>query len=254
MGTSLLLDNLDQIEAAIGLASYQAGWYATEAEDFRSWALVRLLEDDCRILRRFRGRSSMRTYLAVVVTNLMRDYRNARFGKWRPSAAAVRLGPEAVALDRLINRDHRKVSDAVSILSAREECELSEAELRLLAARVPHRPTRRAVGEGYLEALSSDETADRALWEGERDRAVRSLGSRLADCIQGLDVEDQLILRLRYWQGYSVADIARALGLRQRPLYDRLARCHAKLAAALKRQGVSEEVVHEALSRDQAVG
>jgi DNA-directed RNA polymerase specialized sigma24 family protein len=44
---------------------------------------------------------------------------------------------------------------------------------------------------------------------------------------------------MRYWEGTSVADIARALGLPQKPLYRRLERALAALRAALEAAGVS---------------
>ena len=48
--------------------------------------------DDYSILRKFKGRSSLRTDLITVVTHLYQDWRNGRWGKWRPSEDAKRRG------------------------------------------------------------------------------------------------------------------------------------------------------------------
>ena len=42
----------------------------TQAEDFESEVMLRLVEDDYDVLRRFQARSSLRTYLTVVVQRL----------------------------------------------------------------------------------------------------------------------------------------------------------------------------------------
>ena len=76
-----------------------------DAEDFGQSVHLRLAERDYDIFRRFTGRSSLRTYLFVVVHRMLLDWQNHALGKWRPSAAAIRLGPVAVNLERLIDRD-----------------------------------------------------------------------------------------------------------------------------------------------------
>src|ERR1043165_1810764 len=62
------------------------------AEDFESWALLRLVENDYRILRLFRGDSSLKTYLTVVIRTLHREFRAEHWGRYRPSAAARHAG------------------------------------------------------------------------------------------------------------------------------------------------------------------
>ena len=63
-----------------------------DAQDFIQTAQMKLLERNYDIFCRFSGRSSLRTYLTVVVTRLLLDWRNSVYGKWRASAAAVTLG------------------------------------------------------------------------------------------------------------------------------------------------------------------
>ncbi len=76
-----------------------------DAADFSQSVHLRLLERGYEPFRRFAGRSALRTFLAVVVRRMLIDWQRATLGKWRPPAAAVRLGPHAVALARLIGRD-----------------------------------------------------------------------------------------------------------------------------------------------------
>src|SRR4029453_14108130 len=46
--------------------------------------MLRLVEDDYDVLRRFQARSSLPTYVTVVIQRLFLDYRNRLWGKWRP--------------------------------------------------------------------------------------------------------------------------------------------------------------------------
>jgi RNA polymerase sigma factor for flagellar operon FliA len=56
-----------------------------------------------------------------------------------------------------------------------------------------------------------------------------------------LSPEDQCILTMRFWQDMSVADVARALNVPQKPLYRRLDRAFAELRRELLRNGISPD-------------
>src|SRR5205807_2076472 len=87
-----------------------------EAEDFHSFALLKLIEDDYARLRSFQGRSRLKTFLTVVLHRLLLDYRVQKWGKWRPTAEVRDLGKTAVELDRLLSRDGQTLENAVEIL------------------------------------------------------------------------------------------------------------------------------------------
>jgi hypothetical protein len=87
-----------------------------DADDFSQYVHLKLLERNYDVFERFSARSSLRTFLTVVVGRLLLDWRRAMLGKWRPSAMARRLGPAAVCLDRLIYRDGLSAADAIAQL------------------------------------------------------------------------------------------------------------------------------------------
>ncbi len=244
---TIFMDNLDDIERTIARVCGRAGWFAADADDFRSWVFLKLLEQDCRILNAHRGCSSMRTYIAVVTTNLMRDFRNSRLGKWRPSQHSRRRGHLAVKLDRLMNRDRLRVDQAIRSLIRRADCDASESDLRELAAGVPMRPRRRLVCLDDAGQVEGRRWADAPLSASERATAVERLSGELERCLEALDDEDQVIIRLRYWDGLSIADVARALGIPQKPLYRRVRRCLERLADGLTARGVDVSDVREVL-------
>lgn len=217
-----------------------------EAEDFGSWVKLRLIEDDYRILRAFEGRSSLKTYLTTVVLNLARDYRIREWGKWRPSAAAERLGTVAVQLETLLHRDGRPLEEAIALLRERHGTELSAAELTAMAARLPARERRRPEGEEALLGVAAAERAEQTLVDAERAAILGRARAAVEAGLAGLPVEDRLLLKLHFVDGLSVAAIARGLGLAQRPLYPRLHRSLASLRAAVEAAGLGAGDIEEA--------
>ena len=96
-----------------------------------------------------------------------------------------------------------------------------------------------------IEKAAIDSRADAPLKQAEAAAAARQSGAVLAMAVARLAPQDRLVLRMRFEDGCSVADIARALQLEQKPLYRRLERMLGELREALEAAG---------LTRDTAVG
>ncbi len=219
-----------------------------EAEDFCSAFRVHLLEDDCRILRVFQGRSSLDTYLVTVVTRYFQDWRNARWGKWRISAEARRLGPVAIQLEILLVRDRLSMNEAVEMLRTRHGVSDARAELEALAARLPQRHGRTLVSDECLEeraAASAD--ADALVRLRDARAAAQRAQETLATVLASLPAQDRLILRLYGADELPIAGIARMLHIDQKPLYRRIERLKLTVRAALSQAGLSSAVVAEVI-------
>lgn len=214
-----------------------------EQEDFSSWAQLRLVENGESILGRFQGRSTLSTYLTAVVNNLFRDYRIAKWGKYRPSAAAKRLGTVAVRLEMLLVRDGYPLDEAMEILRRNEGVRASVGELEAMAAKLPVRAPRRFEGEETLAHLPSGERAEERVLRREAAEAAGRVEAALDEGLRTLSPEDRLILKLRVQDGFSVADIARSLHLDQKPLYRRLDQLTARLRQEMEARGVRREDV-----------
>ena len=223
--------------------SRRSGLPEHEAEEFRSWALIRLVEDDYRILASWEKSSTLPTFLTVVLTNLMRDYRTHVWGKWRPTAAAKRQGDEAVLLEQLCSRDGLSFDEAVEQMRNEHGVSLSRAELEKMAISLPLRMERRPVGEEELLRIPVDGRVE----DAERSRTEEELRVLLAPLFQSLTVEDQLLLRLHYWDGLSMSAISPLLGRSQRELYSVRDKCLKKIRRNLEEAGVSQERVRELL-------
>ncbi|HEU0051656.1 MAG TPA: sigma-70 family RNA polymerase sigma factor, partial [Longimicrobium sp.] len=208
---------------------------------FASWAKMKLIENDYASLRKYRGESTFASYLIVVLSMLFRDYRVREWGRWRPSAVARRLGPDAVELERLVHRDGVPVSQAINIHRSRSGTSRSDRELmevlHQLPARNPLRP-RRVDDEALFDAASGAR-ADDILMAAETDAERENLLSELRKALDTLPSDDAQIITMRFVAGLTIAEIARALELQQKPLYRRAERILKTLRDLLEAAGIS---------------
>jgi RNA polymerase sigma factor (sigma-70 family) len=242
---TLLRENLPRIDAIAGALCRRHGLVGDAADDFASWVRFKLVEDDYAVLRKFRGESSLPTYLTVVLAMLFREHRVRERGRWRPSAAARREGPVAVRLETLIYRDGHSLGQAAEILRTSGETDLPDRDIRALLARLPPRRELRPVpvGADPLESTAAPERADAGVLARETDAERRSAEAALFQALDELPAEDRVIVRMRIWEDLSVADVARGLGIPQKPLYRRLERIFGRLRAHLEGAGVTPELV-----------
>jgi RNA polymerase sigma factor for flagellar operon FliA len=244
-GRALLEQNIHVIRQKLYRLSRRSGLPEDEAEELRSWALFKLVDNDYRILASWQGRSSLSTFLTVVLVNLMRDYRIQVWGKWRPSAAALRQGPVAVLLERLWVRDNLPLDEAIERMRSEHAVSLSRSELEWIAASLHRTPERRRVNEEELLRTPTDGQVESRLADGERARTEERLRELLAPLLRSLPAEDSLLLKLHYWDGLSMAEISRLLRRPQRKLYAVRDKCLRKLRRHLEEGGVSPDQVRE---------
>jgi RNA polymerase sigma factor (sigma-70 family) len=237
-GEATFLENLALIDRIIASIARRHSLVGDDADDFRSCVHTRLIEGDYAIIRKFGGRSAFSTFLAVVITNCFRDFRVQRWGRWRSSSVAKRLGDLAVRLEILLYRDGYSVQHATQVLRSAGKLELTDREVAELAAKLPPRQKRGAPDEATPETLPAEEQADDALKRSEQQKDQTSATDALERALAILSVEDQLILRLRYWEGFSIAEVARALRIDQKPLYRRIEADLDRLREELERGGL----------------
>lgn len=245
-----LLPTIDRIAGTLARARRLT---APEVEDFVAFVRARFVETDYAALRQHRGEASIATYLTVVITRWLQDQMVARDGRWRPTAVAVRSGPVSILLERLIARQGLSVDEAVTKLVTEGGHGYSERELRALVRqlppRVPMRPQRVPELDARDVPSGAPDYADSRLMLNEHQSSVDQIGSALREALSTLDEEDRLLVTLRFLDGHTVAQIARALCLEQKPLYRRIDRLMVTLRRTLEAEGVTAESASEVLSR-----
>ena len=238
-GEALFLSQLAVIERVISFVSSRHHLPGVEADDFGSHVKLKLIEDDYAILGKFQGRSSLRTYLTVVIQRLFLDYRISAWGKWRPSAEATRAGEVAVLFERLTTRDGYGFEEACELMETNHQVTVPRAQLEAIAGRLPSRARRRFESDEALVHVAANQAPlDEALEDQERAVTAAKVETALAAVTAGLEPQDRLILRLRFMDGRTVVEIARMMRLDQKALYRRIERLMKDLREALQVHGV----------------
>jgi RNA polymerase sigma factor for flagellar operon FliA len=180
-----------------------------------------------------------------VVQRFAIDFRIHEWGKWHASAEAKRLGEVAVNLERLLHREGRTLDEATTILGVPRQ------SLEPLAARLPIRsPRRREVElEAAATLAASSDPAERA-HDLDRERASQRISDVVASFVGKMPEEERLIVQLRFENGMTVAQIARALQLDQKLLYRRIERHMRDLREELVRAGVGAPEALDLIGRD----
>jgi RNA polymerase sigma factor (sigma-70 family) len=263
----VFLAHLATIKKAAAHACRRYGLGREDTEDFTQHVLAKIVADDYAVLRKHRGSSKLSTYLVVVVQRALLDFMNRRWGKWRPTEDAKRLGTLAIRLETLLVRDQLGFREACQILWTNEGVKESEAALDELAGKLPRRTPRRpetsletggssggAGGPGRSSGRAIDprqlagaQSADERVMSEERARQRERVHQALMAALRTLPAEDQLLLRLK-GEKLTIAQIARTLCLDQKALYKRLDKIKKTVRAAMERAGISARDIGEILA------
>jgi RNA polymerase sigma factor (sigma-70 family) len=243
----LFVSQLPVIEKVIAQVCRQHHLCNTEAEEFASEIKLHLIERDYEVLRRFQQRSSLATYLTVVVQRQFLNYRNRLWGRWRPSAEATRLGSTAILMERLVARDGWSFDEAVEQMQTNYAVRESRDELnRLCVLLSPTSSVRRFVSEDEASDVPTlDPGPEANLVRAERDFVDRRVRVALEGAIRTLTAEERLLIKMRFDDAFAVSEIAELLHLKQRPLYRTFERLFARLRECLVTDGVSPDDVHK---------
>lgn len=241
-GAALFEEHHDLVERLLTFLTRRKRLSPDEAEEFSSWARLKLLEDDCRRLRKHQGPAeTFPAYLQVTVANLLRDWRTGRYGKWRTSTAARRMGVVAERLDVLVNRDGFSYDEAVAKLRRHHGVALTDERMEAIYVALPVHPPRRVEGEEQLGALPVEPEADDRVLDRERRRTAARVLAVYRGTLATFDPETQLVFRLRFERSLGIATIARRLGIEQKPLYRRMEGCVRDLRQAFEQAGLAFE-------------
>ena len=243
---------IDDVTAKVCRRHHVSG---AEADDFRSDVRMHFIERNYEVLRRFEGRCQLSTYLNVVIQRLFVDRRNREWGRWRPSAEARRLGPTGILLDRLITRDGWSHDHALESIVVNHGVTIDDDLLALCDKLAARGPVRRSVPEDDAgEIVDHGPGADDNVVRAEQDFVARRVRAALERALQSLTAIDRLILKMRFEDRVSVADIARALSLDQRRLYRTIEGLLETIGTSLRAEGISAHDIEEIFADGGTLG
>ena len=240
---------LPLIENVIQFTCKHFGLSPEDTSDFESHVKLRLIEDDYAVFRKFRKKCTMKTYLTTVINHLCQDYLNKKWGKWRPSNVAKRLGPKAVLLEQLIFRDGHSFDEAAQILNVNHHIKTPLPSLAEMAAQFPHRNPRTLLSDEILANMHcSERHSESTLIQKQTDRVRIEVNGLLGREINRLQRKDRLLIRLRFQEGMQFVQIAKTLNLEVKPLYKRVEKILKHLQKKLNNEGFNKQNILDILN------
>jgi RNA polymerase sigma factor (sigma-70 family) len=247
----LFVDELGTIRSVVAYVARRHRLTTQESDEFASHVYLKLIEDEYLVFRKFQGRSSLRTYLTVIIQRLFLDCRIAQWGKWRPSSFARRHGETAMLLERLTTCRGLSFDDACETLETEYGLSMTRTELEAIYVQLPVRSRRLFVSEEALDNAPAPDADPASGMTAAENTVVAARTSRvLAHELARLAPDDRDLLTSRFRDGLSVADIARATGQDSKLLYRRLKRLLRELRADLEAHGVEGAAVLELTRSD----
>jgi RNA polymerase sigma factor (sigma-70 family) len=239
----LFLDHLDLIDQIVRMTGRRRHLSAVEQEDFAGFVKLRFLEDDYAILRKFQSRSSLHTYLIAVIERMSLDFCVERWGRWRPSAKAERLGAVAVALERLVTRDGHTIDEAMEIVRTNHAAPQTFAELRAMWDQLPVRSKTIEVTEDAADEVRSNDASDARVEDHARKQQIDRLNRALQSAFAALPAQDRVMVALRFDHGLSAVEIAKAMQSSVPTIHRRLDRSLKDLRNTLSRADIDSREI-----------
>lgn len=251
-------ENLSHVEAAIRAICIRHSIYGDEAEEFASVIKLKLIEDDYKRLRDFRGNSSLKTYLYAIINRLFIDELRSRKGRWRTSADAKRLGPVAEKLEELICRDNNTFDEACyTLLSIPSYSSYSRDELYEIYLKLPKKENRHLaeIDPECLSGLSSaDPHPDEVLHNKRMDSIERSIEGLIRKIVPSLNEEDRLILKMRFDNDLSISMITEVIGQKRGYVEKRINQILAGFKEVILSSGININDAMEVIKHIEARG
>lgn len=216
------------------------------AEELLSNVRMKLIDDDYAVFRKFRGQSSLETYLTIIIQRLALDFLVQRLGRWRASVPAQRLGRVAVQMEILLYRDHLSFEEASQILIHNFGATQSIQELQQMAKQIPARtwpPSQQVDVAEHHEPASREEPFPQL--DDRRQKLIQNLEATLGQMISELSNEDRVILKMRFESDLKVPQIAETLQIPAKKIYRRLETLMENFRKKLEKSGIRADDIME---------
>jgi len=220
-----------------------------EKEEFTSYALEKVVI----AFKKFKGKSSERTYLTIVIRNAFQDFIRQKRGRWRVPQKVKKLGQEAELLFTLRYREGRDFDDAYNILSSCFNSVPSVQVIKDLWEKLEEFYTRQkpvyvsfediTARELYLSSLV--ENVDSSLTEQKYEELI----VLLEKLVNELPEDYRLILRMHFEQGVKISALARIFNTTRGKMERRIKKILKVLKEQILKAGVKEDLISETLKK-----
>ncbi len=199
--------------------------------------LDRLKEDNFRVLKDFKNRSKLTTYLTTIIAHLIIDIKRRTEGRSRASERARAIGPLGEKLYDLIFAKGYPLEEAFSFLrkadGVTETLEEIEIMVEKIKGRTPVHP--------YPGTFMEKDTPETAFEIKQREALTENV---LNEVLGELSNEEKLIMRMRFplsedEEPKRPSEIARMLGISEKAVDSRMRRALSRCKEMMLKHGLS---------------
>ena len=215
-----------------------------EADECNSYVYEKIIENDYQKIREFKGKSSYKTYITVVISRILID-RMRSSGRWRSSQKALKIGKEAVILEELVFRKKYSFEQAYNTLTTNHNISIEREKAYEIITLLQRKRLTSALPR---DVELTDDVSDKKVTlpdEAAINKETSKIKGQLDDIVSKmrnlLSNEERLLLRMRFEDNFKISEIARVLK-KDRDDIDR------KLKAILTK--FKEEIVSRNISID----
>jgi len=199
--------------------------------------LDRLKENDFRVLKDFRNRSKLTTYITTIIAHLIIDIKRRIEGRSRASERARSIGPLGEKLYGLVFMKGYPLEEAFSFLKKTDGITETLEEIEIMVEKI------RGRAPVYIHSGTSieKETPETALDEKQRETLTKNV---LNEVLAELGNEEKLIVRMRFplsedEEPKSLPEIAGMLGISEKAVDSRIRKALSKCKEMMLKHGLS---------------
>lgn len=248
---ALLESNLGITNEIVRKFCYRHSIAGDDADEYNSHVHEKLVEDECRKIREFKGGSSYKTYITVVISRILIDrIRSGR--RWKPSQKALKMGNDAVILEELFYRKNYSFEQAYSTLVTNHGASISRDRayemVTLLQRR--HVISKRPRVVEFVDNISDnrDTAPDRVVVNKENSKNKDHLDNVISEIRGFLSNEERLLLRMRFEGNIKISEIARVLRKERNYVDKKLKKIFVKFREELLSRDISVDDVKDIIA------
>ena len=207
-----------------------------DPETFFNQVLDHLTAYDYKVLREFKNRSKITTYLTTIISRLFIDIQRKHKGRSRAKEWARKIGPVGEKLYKLVFEKGYSVDEAYEYLRTPESITESFDEIQMMVEKMRGRQTS---GLPQMPIMGNDPEQD--LVTKQREELIKKVFN---ETLSELSNEEKLLIRMRFplsddEEPKSLLEIGRMLHTTEKAVDSRIRRILAKLKEKMLRHGLS---------------
>jgi len=199
--------------------------------------LDRLREDNFRVLKDFKNRSKLTTYITTIIAHLIIDIKRKMEGRNRATERARAMGPLGEKLYNLVLIKGYPLEEAFSFLKKTDQITETLQEIEIMVEKIKGRTSGHPLPGTFIEK----DTPEAALEIKQREALTKNA---LDEVLAELTNEEKLIMRMRFplsedEEPKRPSEIARMLGISEKAVDSRMRRALSRCKEMMLKHGLS---------------